>query len=142
MIQLHMHKISERQRVIDEYQSMVDRGREMIPLELDKYKNDLVIIQHIIQMIDTNILWNEETFRAIITELWKNRNGETVTKTSKELNKKESYESAMMWWESLDDLEPTSKKRKTHSQDEATNNKANEMDDKMHTKCTTNMGTH
>ena len=43
-------------------------------------------------------------------ELWKIRNGETVTKTSKELNEKESYESAMMCWESLDDSEPTSKK--------------------------------
>ena len=75
-------------------------------------------------------------------ELQKIRNGETVTKTSKELSKKESYESAMMCWESLDDSEPTSKKRKTHSQDEATNDKANEMYDKTHTKCTTNTGTH
>ena len=43
----------------------------------------------------------------------------------------------MMCWESLDDSEPTSKKRKTHSQDEATNDKADKMDDKMHTKHTT-----
>ena len=48
----------------------------------------------------------------------------------------------MMCWESLDDSEPTSKKRKTHSQDEATNNKADKMDDKMHTKHPTNTGTH
>ena len=72
---------------------------------------------------------------AILMELRKIRNGETATKTSKELNEKESYESAMMCWESLDDSEPTSKKRKTHTQDEATNNKANEMDDK----CTPNI---
>ena len=114
----------------------------MIPLELDKYKNDPMIIQHIMQMIDTNILWNKETFRAIITELQKTRNGKTATKISKERDDKESYESAMMCWESLDDLEQPSKKRKTHAQDEATNNKADEMDDKMHTKCTTNTGTH
>ena len=69
-------------------------------------------------------------------------NGKTVTKTSKELNQKESYDSAMMCWESLDDSEPTSKKRKTHSQDEATNDKANDMDDKTHTKHTTNTGTY
>ena len=75
-------------------------------------------------------------------ELQKIRNGETVTKTSKELSEKESYKSAMLCWESLDDLEPTSKKRKTHSQDEATNDKADEMYDKTHTKCTTNTGTH
>ena len=114
----------------------------MIPLESDKYKNDPVIIQHIMRMIDTDILWNEETFRAIIMELRKTQNGKTVTKISKELDDKESYESAMMCWESQDDLQQSSKKRKTHAQDEATNNKANEMDDKMHTNCTTNTGTH
>ena len=48
----------------------------------------------------------------------------------------------MMCWESLDDSEPTRKKRKTHSQDEALNDKAAKMDDKMHTKCTTNTGIH
>ena len=47
----------------------------------------------------------------------------------------------MMCWESLDDSEPISKKRKTHSHDEATNDKADEMDDKMHTKHTTNTWT-
>ena len=40
-------------------------------------------------------------------------------------------------------MEQASKKRKTHPQDEATNDKADEMDDdKMHTKHTTNTGTH
>ena len=142
MIQYHMHEISECQQVVDAYQSMVDGGREMIPLESDQYKNDPVINQHIMQMIDTDIFWYSETFRAILMELRKICNGETATKTSEELNGKESYESAMMCWESLDDSEPTSKKRKTHSQDEATNDKANEMDDKMHTECTANTGTH
>ena len=93
-------------------------------------------------MIDTDIFWYGETFRAILMELRKIRNGETATKTSKELNEKESYKSAMMCWESLDDSEPISKKRKTHTQDEATNNKADGTDNKMHTKHTTNMGTH
>ena len=50
----------------------------------------------------------------------------------------------MMCWESLDDSEQASKKRKTHGQDEATNKdmeiQANKMDDKKHTKCTANMG--
>ena len=113
----------------------------MILLELDQYKNDPVINQHIIQMIDTDIFWYGKTFRAILIELWKIRNGETTTKTSEELNEKELYESAMMCWESLDDSEPTSKKRKTHSQDEATHDKSSEMDNKMHTKHTTNTGT-
>ena len=56
MIQHHMHEISERQRVVNEYRSMADGRREMILLELDRYKNDLVINQHIMQMIHTNNL--------------------------------------------------------------------------------------
>ena len=43
-------------------------------------------------------------------ELQKIHNGETAMKTSEELNKKESYKSAVMCWESLDDSEPTSKR--------------------------------
>ena len=113
----------------------------MIPLEYDQYKNDLVINQHIMQMIDANIFGYGETFRAILMELWKIRNGETMMKTSKELNQKESFESAMMCWESLDNSEPTSKKRKIHAQYEATNDKADEMDNKRHTKHPTNTGT-
>ena len=113
----------------------------MIPLESDQYRNDPVINQHISQMINTDIFWYGETFRAILMELRKIRNGETATKTSEGLNEKDLYESAMMCWESLDDSEPTSNKRKTHSQDEATNSKADEMDNKTHTKHTTNTGT-
>ena len=75
-------------------------------------------------------------------ELWKIQNGEPTTKTSKELNENESYESAMMCWESLDDSEPTSKKRKTHSQNETMNDKADKMDNKTHTKRTTNTETY
>ena len=60
------------------------------------------------------------------------------------MDEKEHYESAMMCWESLDDSEQASKKRKTHTQDAEMNDdkeiQANEMDDKMHTKCTANMG--
>ena len=140
MIQNHMHKISECQRVVDEYRSMADRRRETILLESDWYKNDPVINQHIMQMIDTNILWYEKTFRVILMALRKIQNGETATKTSEELDDKESYESAMMCWESLDDSEQASKKRKTHAQDKETNDKADEMDDKTHTKHTANTG--
>ena len=61
-----------------------------------------------------------------------------------QMDEKEPYESAMMCWESLDDLEQASKKRKTPAQDAETNDdkeiQADEMDDKMHTKRTANMG--
>ena len=71
MIQHLMNENSECQRVVDEYRSMVDGGREMILLESNQHKNDPVINQHIMQMIDTNIFWYGETFSAILMELWK-----------------------------------------------------------------------
>ena len=37
----------------------------------------------------------------------------------------------MMCWESLDDSEQASNKRKTHAEDTETNDKADEMDDKI-----------
>ena len=75
MIQYHMHEISEHQQVVDVYQFMANRGREMILLELDKYRNDLEVNQHIMQMINTDIAWYEQTFREILMELQKIRNG-------------------------------------------------------------------
>ena len=105
MIQYHMNEISERQRVVDKYRSMADGGRDMIPLESDEYKSDLVVNQHTMQMINTDIHWYEQTFREIITELRKIWNGETLTKTSEE-----PTETATMCWESLDDPEQASKK--------------------------------
>ena len=75
MIQHHMHDSLKHQRVVDEYRSMAGGERDMIPLESDQYKNDLVINQHIMQMIDPNISWYGKTFRAISMELWKIWNG-------------------------------------------------------------------
>ena len=128
MIQYHMNEISERQQVVDEYRFMANEGREMIPLESDMYRSDPVVIQHTMQMIVTDIHWHEQTFREIIMELWKIRNGESPTKTSEETN-----EMAMMCWESLNDSEQASKKRKPHTQDDETSGKANEMDEKKPT---------
>ena len=187
MIQHHMHEIIECHRVINEYRSMANDERDMIPLESDQYKNDSVVNQHIMQMIDTNIFWYRKTFRAILMELRKIWNGETIAQSSKELSEDEihycdkshatfdeqrlykrektqqddevmksisdtskaqkdwpkkcfqieenkNYESAMMCWESLEDSEQESKKRKTIGQDEEMNNDKDKQDDKMHDK--------
>ena len=68
---------------------MANWEREMIPLELNQYKNDLVINQHIMQMIDTDIFWYEKTFRAILMELQKIWNGKMIAQTSEEHSEKE-----------------------------------------------------
>ena len=138
MIQHHMHEISERQRVIDEYRSMMDDGREMIPLDSNLHKSDPVIIWHIMQMIDTDIFWYGETFKEVLTELRKKALNETTMYTGEKLDENEHFESAMMCWESLDEPEPTSKKRKTLSQEEAMNDQADEIDDDPHNQRTAN----
>ena len=140
MIQHHMQGISERQRVIDEYRAMMDAGREMIPLDSDLHRSDPVIIQHIMQMIDTDIFWYRETFRQVITELWKKALHETTMLTGEKLDENAYRESAMMCWESLDESEPTSKKRKTLCQEEATNDPSDKIDDDPHTQRTANKG--
>ena len=140
MIQHHMQGISERQQVIDEYRDMMDDGREMIPLDSDLHQSDPVIIQHIMQMIDTDIFWYEETFRQVITELRKKALNETTMYTGEKLDENEHSESAMMCWESLNESEPTSKKRKTLCQEEATNDQSDKLDDDPHTQRTANKG--
>ena len=67
---------------------MADRERDMIPIELDQYKTDLVINQHIMQMINPNIFWYGKTFRAILMELW---NRETIAQSSEELSEEEIH---------------------------------------------------
>ena len=86
---------------------MADEGRELILLESDMHRRDPVIIQHTMQMINTDIHWYEQTFRDIIMELRKLWSGETPTKPSKGTSK-----TAMMCWESLDESKQASKKER------------------------------
>ena len=140
MIQHHMQGISERQRVIDEYRAMMDDGREMIPLDSDLHQSDPVIIQHIMQMIDTDIFWYEETFKEVLVELRKMALNKTTRFTGEKLDENEHFDSAMMCWESLDESEPTSKKRKTLLPEEATNDQSDKLDDDPCTQRTANKG--
>ena len=136
------------------------------------------------QMIDADIFWYEKTFRAILMELQKIQNGETIAQTSKELSEDEIHhcdechatfdvqrlyngektqkdgevmksvsvtrkaqknwprecsqndenknnESAMMCWESLEDSEQESWKRKMISQDKEMNDDKEKQDEEM-----------
>ena len=104
MIQHHIQQIIEHQRVVDEYRTMANGKREMIPLESNLFKKDLVINQHIMQMIDTDIFWYEKTFRGILMELQKIRNGKTITQTSEEHSWKEMMNLCNESHAMLDDL--------------------------------------
>ena len=112
----------------------------MIPLDSNLHKSDPVIIQHIMQMIDTDIFWYGETFKEVLTELRKMAHSETTMHIGETLDKDGHFESAMMCWESLDESEPTSKRRKTLAQGEAPNDQVDEIDDDPHNQRTANKG--
>ena len=83
MIQYHMQLIMGCQKVVDKYRSMVEEGRDFIPLESHLYKSDPAVISQIISMIDVDILWHQKTFGAVLLHCKENK------ETHKEMDKKE-----------------------------------------------------
>ena len=70
--------------MVDEYRSLADEERDIIPLESNLYETDPVINQHIMEMINTDLKWYKETFGAILTKLQKIKNGKANTQISEE----------------------------------------------------------
>ena len=68
-IQYHMHQIMERQRVVDEYRNMTMEGKDLIPLESNLHKFNLVIISQIINMIESDNFWHCKTFESVMSNL-------------------------------------------------------------------------
>ena len=68
-MQYHMQQIMERQKVVNEYRSMMMEGMSLIPLESNLYKSDPVVISHTIQMIEVDNFWHLKTFGAVLTDL-------------------------------------------------------------------------
>ena len=120
MIQHHTQQILEHQRVVNKYRSMDDGERDMIPLESDLFKNDLVINQHIMQMIDMDIFWYKMTFRGILMELWKIRNGKTITQTNEEHSEIEMIDPCNESHAMLDDLRPYKGEKAQQDSDDTT----------------------
>ena len=68
-IQYHMHRIMERQRVVNEYRNMTMEGMNLIPLESNLHKYDLVIISQIINMIEADNFWHHKMFESVMSDL-------------------------------------------------------------------------
>ena len=66
-----MQQIIERQKMVDEYRGMKMEGMGLTLLELHLYKNDLVVISQIMQMIEVDNFWHLKTFEAVLTDLWR-----------------------------------------------------------------------
>ena len=100
-IQYYMRQIMERQEVINEYRSMMVEGMDLIPLESNSYKRDLVVISHTIQIIEVDNFWHLKTFEAVLADLQRRWDEETSKhkdeslqctendKTNRELDEKE-----------------------------------------------------
>ena len=68
-IQYHMHQIMEQQRVVDKYRNMTMEGMDLIPLESNLHKYNLVIISQIINMIELDNFWHRKTFESVMSDL-------------------------------------------------------------------------
>ena len=71
-----MQQIMERQKVVDEYRSMMLEGMGLIPLESNLYKSALVVILHTIQIIEVDKVWHLKTFRAVLMDLQRGQDEE------------------------------------------------------------------
>ena len=136
MMQHHMQEIIEHQRVVDKYRSIANGKRELIPLESDLFKKDPVINQHIMQMIDIDILWYEKTFRGVLMELWKIQNGKMTTQTSEEHSEKETINQYDESHASLDDLRLYEEERTKQDYDDTESiSVTSEVQKNWHRKC-------
>ena len=68
-IQYHMHQIIEHHRVVNEYRKMMMEGMNLIPLESNIHKYDLVIMSQIKNMIKADNVWNRKTFESVMSDL-------------------------------------------------------------------------
>ena len=101
VIQYHMQQILEQHKVVNKYRSMMEDRMDLIPLESNLYKSDPVVISHIIHMIEADNFWHQQTFEAVLADLWRNHDkeihkheNETLhctenEKTHEEMDKKE-----------------------------------------------------
>ena len=69
LIQYHMHQRMEQEGVVDKYRNMTMEGMNLIPLESNLHKYDLVIISQIINMIEADNCWHPKTFESVMSDL-------------------------------------------------------------------------
>ena len=128
-IQYHMQQIMERQKVVDEYRSMMMEGMSLIPLESNLYKSDLVVISHTIQMIEVDNFWLLKTFGAVLTDLQRRRDEEIHEQKdvsmqctengeiNNELDGKEVIDLCIKNWTTTSELHDGEENTKQESQD-------------------------
>ena len=71
-----MQQIMEREKVVNEYRSMMVEGMDLTTLEWNSYKKDPVVILHTIQMIEVDNFSYLKTFGAVLTNLWRRQDEE------------------------------------------------------------------
>ena len=128
-IQYHMQQIMERQKVVNEYRSMMVEGMDLIPLESNAYKSDPVVISHTIQMIEVDNFWHLKTFEGVLADLWRRQDEEIhklkneflhcteSDKTNRELDEKEVIDLCSESWTTTREICNGEENRKCQSCD-------------------------
>ena len=99
LIQYHMQQIIERQKVVDEYRSMMMEGMGLIPLESNLHKNDLVVISQIMKMIEVDNFWHLKTFEAVLTDLQRRWDKESTNRKTCPCTVQKTAKPMMKWKE-------------------------------------------
>ena len=96
--QYHMQQIIERQKVVDEFRSMMMEGMSLISLESNSYKSDPVVIFHTIQMIEVDNFLLLKTFGGVLTDLWRRRDEVIHKQKDMSMHCTEKMAKSMMNW--------------------------------------------
>ena len=99
LIQYHMQQIIERQKVVDEYRSMMMEGMGLSSLESNLHKNDPVVISQIMHMIEVDNFWHLKTFEAVLTDLWRRWTKESTNRKTCPHTVQKIAKSMMKWME-------------------------------------------
>ena len=65
----------ERQKLVNEYRSMMVDRMDLTPLESNLHKSDLVVISHI-HMIEVDNFWHQKTFEVVLANLQRSHDKE------------------------------------------------------------------
>ena len=78
---------------------MMVEGMDLIPLESNLYKSDLVVISHTIQMIEMDNFWHMKTFGAVLTNLWRRWDEESMNRKTCPCTERKMAKPMKSWME-------------------------------------------
>ena len=120
VIQYYRQQILERQKVVNEYRSMIVDRIDETPLESNLYKSDPAVISHIIHMIEEDNFWHQKTFEVVLANLQRSHNKEIHEQENETLHCTENYLCSDSWTTtSIFSKGEQSRKQENHDMEES-----------------------